>query len=139
MRLFELIYSCIIIILLIIYFTLCNNTNIIPLIHLKKFKISKIDNLSNDDKFNHLIINIIGLILTILLITFELNYMSHNHNSNIYIRLIQFIVVFCILLLIYTPNKSETYNKLSNSFKPLIMGISVAFTSSFTSIFLLDN
>jgi magnesium-transporting ATPase (P-type) len=140
MKLFELIYGIIIIILLIIYFTLCSNTEINIPNHIHKFKISKIINDSYENKINNLYIDIIATILTILIITYELNYISHNFNSNIYVRCIQLIITFIILLLIYIPNyyNNIEYNKLSNIFKPLVMSISVIFSSCLPSLLLIQ-
>jgi hypothetical protein len=139
MKLFELIFGIIITILLIIYFILCNNTEIKLPNHIHKFKISKINNDSSDTKFKNLWINIIGLILSIFIITYELNYITHAYNSNIYIRCIQIILALSILLLIHIPieYKNNEYNHLSNAFKPLVMSISVIFSSCLSSIFLL--
>jgi magnesium-transporting ATPase (P-type) len=140
MKLFELIYGIIIIILLIVYFTLCSNTEINIPNHIHKFKISKIINDSYENKINNLYIDIIATILTILIITYELNYISHNFNSNIYVRCIQLIITFIILLLIYIPNyyNNIEYNKLSNIFKPLVMSISVIFSSCLPSLLLIQ-
>jgi hypothetical protein len=139
MKLFELIYGIIIIILLIIYFILCSNTEINIESHIHKFKLSKIINDSYDNKFNNFSIDIIAVILTILIITYELNYISQNFNSNIYIRCFQLIIAFILLLLIHIPNnyKNIEYDKLSNIFKPLTMSISIIFSSCLPSLFLL--
>ena len=138
MKLFELIFGIIIIILLIIYFILCSNTEINIPNHTHKFKISKIINDSYDNKINNLYIDIIAMILTIFIITYEFNYILHNFNSNIYVRYIQLIITFIILLLIHIPNqyKNIEYNKLSNSFKPLILSISIIFSSCMPSLLL---
>jgi hypothetical protein len=105
MKLFELIFGIIILILLIIYFILCNNTEINVPNHINKFKISKIINDSYDNKCNNYYIDIIALILTIFIITYELNYITHNFNSNIYIRCIQLLITFIILILIHFPSE----------------------------------
>ena len=138
MKLFELIYGIIIFILLLIYFILCSNTEINISNHCHKFKISKITNDSYHNKFNNFYIDILAMILTILIITYELNYISHNFNSNIYIRCIQLIIAFILLLLIYIPNhyKNIEYNKISNIFKPLIMCLSIIISSCIPSLFL---
>jgi hypothetical protein len=139
MKLFELIYGIIILILLIIYFILCSNTEINIPNHLHKFKISKITNDSYDNKFNNFYIDIIAMILTILIITYELNFISRNFNSNIYIRSIQLIIAFILLLLIYIPNnyKNIEYNKISITFKPLVMSLSIIISSCLPSLLLL--
>lgn len=139
MKLFELIYGIIIIILLLIYFILCINTDINIENHIHKFKISKIINDTCENKFNNFCIDIIATILTIFIITFEINYISHNFNSNIYIRCIQLIIAFILLLLIHIPNnyKNIEYNKLSSIFKPLTMSISIIFSSCLPSLFLI--
>ena len=136
MKLFELIFGIIIIILLIIYFILCSNTEINVPNHINKFKISKIINDSYDNKSNNFCIDIIATILTIFIITYELNYITHTFNSNIYIRCIQLLIAFIILILIHFPNefKNNEYNKLSSIFKPLIMSISIMISSCFSSL-----
>jgi hypothetical protein len=138
MKLFELIFGIIILILLIIYFILCNNTEINVPNHINKFKISKIINDSYDNKCNNYYIDIIALILTIFIITYELNYITHNFNSNIYIRCIQLLITFIILILIHFPSefKNNEYNKLSSIFKPLVMSVSIIFSSCFSSLLL---
>jgi len=138
MKLFELIFGIIIIILLIIYFILCSNTEINIPNQINKFKVSKINNDSYDNKINNFYIDIIATILTLFIITYELNYITHNFNSDIYIRCTQLLIAFIILILIYFPNefKNNEYNKLSSIFKPLIMGISIMFSSCFSSLLL---
>jgi hypothetical protein len=140
MKLFELIYGIIIIILLIIYFIICSNTEINIVNHIHKFKLSKITNNSYQNKINNFSIDIIAIILTIFIITYELNYISHNFNSNIYVRCIQLIITFILLLLIHIPNnyKNIEYDKLSNIFKPLTMCISIVFSSCLPSLILFE-
>jgi len=141
MKLFDLIFVSIIILLLIIYFTLCSNTIVKPFRHLHKFKIEKINENNSEDKLKNLLINSIGLILTLFIIAYEYNYIQNTYNSNIYVRLIQVIIVLCILFMIHIPDEYKpTFvksNNISNSFKPLIMGASVMFTSSINDVYLL--
>jgi hypothetical protein len=138
MKLFELIYGIIIIILLIIYIVLCKNTDIKLSNHIHKFKISKINNDSYDNKFKNFWILFIALILSIFIITFELNYIKQTFTSNIYIRTIQIILAFAIILLVHIPinYNNDKYKHLSYSLKPLIMSASVIFSSCLTSVLL---
>jgi hypothetical protein len=136
MREFEQYYISILVGLIIVYIGLCNYTIIHPIQHKSKLIITKCNTLSYEDKHHNFMLNACGFILSLLLIVFEINYISKYHNENIYIRGIEFIFVIGIIILINLPNeyKNNLFIKITNSIRPLSFIISTIFIGSITSI-----
>ena len=137
MRDFELYYTIILFGLIIFYIILCNNVNIYYINHKNKLIVTKLNTLSENNKLYNFILNSVGLLICLLLIVFEINYISKNHNYNIYIRSIQLIFVISMIILLNLPNeyKNETFIQITNSYRPLSILISTIFISAITSFY----
>ena len=138
MKEFEYYYSIILFCSIALYILYCKYTNIIQLNHKNKLIINKPLNLSTKQKFNNFIINILGLLISLLFIGFELNYITKYFNTNIYIRTIQILFIFAIILLIYCPNeyKNKTLLHFSNSCLPISNVFTTIFITSISSFYL---
>ena len=135
MREFEQYYISILVGLIIIYIGLCNYTIIHPVNQKDKLVITQSNTLSDKDKIYNFTLNICGLIISLLLIVFEINYISKHYNQNIYVRSFQLIFIISMVILINLPNeyKSNVFIQITNSCRPLSFIISTIFISSLNS------
>jgi hypothetical protein len=135
MREFEQYYISVLVGLIIVYIGLCNYTIVHPVNHKDKLMITQSNTLSDKDKIYNFILNICGLIISLLLIVFEINYISKHYNQNIYVRCLQLILIISMIILINLPNeyKSNVFIQITNSCRPLSFIISTIFISSINS------
>jgi hypothetical protein len=135
MKTFELYYFCILFICFLIYIRLCYHHDFEPINQVNKFKVTTPNNILHDKKYINLSIHILGIICSILLITFDINYIVNNHGKNIYLRSIQFTIILLIFILINIPTeyKNNHLIKISNSSKPMIIAITFIISSCITS------
>jgi len=139
MKQFEYYYNILFFCLIILYILFCCNTKIKPINHKNKLIVNKPINLSKKDKFNNLTINILGLLISLLFIGFELNYIIKYFNTNIYIRTIQILFIFSIIILLYYPNeyKNKFFKQITYSCTPISNIFTTIFITSITSFYLI--
>jgi len=120
------------IILVIIYISLCINTTIYPIIQKEKYNVTKPLKLTENEKLYNFLINIFGLITGFLFIVYYIKYIVPNYSHNIYLKTTQIIVSITLIIIYNLPSyyKNDTLIKLSYGLKPLIISISLILSFS---------
>jgi hypothetical protein len=125
----------ILIILFIVYISLCFNSIVYPINQYNKYTVTSPNTLSYNEKIYNLFINIFGLLIQLFIIVFYMIYILPQFGNNLYVRIIEVIICASVIIIYNLPDqyKNDLFIQISYSLHPLVMAFSLILSFSLTA------